>query len=479
MGVSAAEANELATRHGIHPGLFLIEGEPRTVEVKSFWIDRYPVTRAQYKTFMEATGHRAPRGWAGGDYPPGTENFPVVEVDWFDAAEYAAWAGKRLPTEQEWLRAWGGPWEENRRKAAGPELSMWWGPNRPVGAAAALAGRYGVQDMTGLISHWTSSSSGTEAGQACYIVKGAPWFEKRPWAHRARNRSASAHFSRIHAWLGFRCAAERDVGGDTLAKASGKTFKPDLPKIRGDLYGKSPITFRPHGKSSPFIDVHLPFLSAGRLQSYMPENFSFNGIRIAWRYPPDFRWNLRNDGTRGSYEQSFPLGVSLRVEVACGTDEMRFDITVSNLTTGTLKKVSTNTCLACEWSPYFNDPLVERTMLWTARGLTPRLKMAPLESGEFLHLGYPVDESPRADDNGRSVTLPYIFIRSAEGGYLIAHVSQNVTEIGSNSQYSCLHTEPAWPEIPPGKSRTITSRFYILRGTAEDLLERARKDFGE
>jgi gamma-glutamyl hercynylcysteine S-oxide synthase len=82
-----------------------------TMPVKAFYIDKYPVTNAEFKKFLDAS-HYHPKDdlnflkdWKSGTYPEGWANKPVTWISIEDARAYANWAGKRLPHEWEWQYA--------------------------------------------------------------------------------------------------------------------------------------------------------------------------------------------------------------------------------------------------------------------------------------------------------------------------------------------------------------------------------------
>ena len=141
-----------------------------TVYVDAFYIDKYEVTNAQYKEFVDANPQWRKNGilhayhngsylsdWNVNDYPIGKGEHPVTYVSWYAAMAYAQWAGKRLPTEAEWEKA-------ARGGAVGQRYP--WGNSIDSGkanygtniGATTRVGNYpannGLYDMAGNVREW-------------------------------------------------------------------------------------------------------------------------------------------------------------------------------------------------------------------------------------------------------------------------------------------------------------------------------------
>ena len=132
-------------------------------------MDKYPVTNAQFKKFLDATHYQPAdelnflKDWKNGNYPQGWGNKPVTWVSLEDARAYAAWAGKRLPHEWEWQ------WRRRARMGASIPGAMNGMPRRcpcptrrtidarpdDVDAHPKGASPFGVMDLVGNVWQWT------------------------------------------------------------------------------------------------------------------------------------------------------------------------------------------------------------------------------------------------------------------------------------------------------------------------------------
>jgi formylglycine-generating enzyme required for sulfatase activity len=157
--------------------------------LKPFYIDKYPVTNAQFKAFLDAT-HYAPRDsinflrdWKDGEYRQGWNNRPVTWVSLEDARAYAAWAGKRLPHEWEWQFAaqgtdgrvypWGDQWLPANMPSPDPGRTMR-GPDA-VDAHPQGASPFGVMDLVGNVWQWTDEFEDDHTRAA--IVRGGEYYQ--------------------------------------------------------------------------------------------------------------------------------------------------------------------------------------------------------------------------------------------------------------------------------------------------------------
>jgi formylglycine-generating enzyme required for sulfatase activity/predicted Ser/Thr protein kinase len=190
------------------------------VSVKPFFIDANDVTRQQYQDFVSKTGHQSSSNWLGKNFPAGTGNLPVTDVNWDDANAYAKWAGKRLPTEEEWEFAargtddrrypWGNDWQSGSANANGASKSL-----ADVGSYKGES-PYGVMDMVGNAWQWTASKLAAYPGGQLSkqpsgdlrVIRGGSFTESKDEATTTYRRGYPARGNYDYANTGFRCAKD-------------------------------------------------------------------------------------------------------------------------------------------------------------------------------------------------------------------------------------------------------------------------------
>lgn len=205
----------------IPEGEFLYGEERLPVTLPGYWIDVTPVTQGEYQRFLQANPddpvpfrdkppsepynwdqeHRTP--------PPGKERHPVVLVSWHDAVAYVEWAGKRLPTEEEWEKAargtdgreypWGNTWDPAKCNTAEGKA----GGTTPVGRYSPHGDSpYGCVDMAGNVWEWTASD--WDAVHRWKVVRGGFWFISGSQHARAAFRYSGRPNYRDDFFMGFR-----------------------------------------------------------------------------------------------------------------------------------------------------------------------------------------------------------------------------------------------------------------------------------
>jgi serine/threonine-protein kinase len=194
------------------------ESPAHTVKVKPFFIDKTEVTNEQYAEFVRQSRRQPPSHWTGGSFPPGEANFPVVNVSWNDANDYAQWAGKRLPTEEEWefaargrdgrLYPYGNEWKPRYSNAAEDGYRK----ARAVGSYPEGASPFGVMDMAGNVAEWTASDYRPYPGSKAKPEDGFKVMRGGAFNTKAIQQTATDRFydapTKTFDYVGFRCAKD-------------------------------------------------------------------------------------------------------------------------------------------------------------------------------------------------------------------------------------------------------------------------------
>ncbi|TQL23564.1 formylglycine-generating enzyme required for sulfatase activity [Streptomyces sp. SLBN-134] len=191
----------------VEEGIFLAGPDNKPTWTNTYLIDVHPTTNADYARFVRATGHRAPQHWPEGRCPDSVFDHPVVWVTWDDAAAYAAWAGKALPTSTQWEKAARGskgrsyPWGDAPTAAKCNVLDSGIGRTTPVTRYQSGVSPYGVFDMCGNTWEWCATES--EPGR--HELKGSAFTS--PFTRAAPSLTNDANDTMRDNDTGFRCVS--------------------------------------------------------------------------------------------------------------------------------------------------------------------------------------------------------------------------------------------------------------------------------
>ena len=199
----------------------------RSVKLRAYALELTPVTNAQFERFLKAAHHKPVhpqnflKHWQNGAPPPGREEHPVVYVSLEDARAYAAWAGRRLPTEEEWQYAAQGPaalrypWGNEMKPDCCNDGQT--SATTPVRAFPQGRSPFGCYDLCGNVWEWTESERSDGRTRFC-ILKGGSFYRARGSAWYADGGAKPASFAAkfLLMWpgldrcatIGFRCAVD-------------------------------------------------------------------------------------------------------------------------------------------------------------------------------------------------------------------------------------------------------------------------------
>ncbi len=201
--------------------------------VKPFYMDRYPVTNAEFKRFLDATGYLPKdngnflKDWKSDTYPAGWGNKPVTWVSIEDAREYAHWTGKRLPHEWEWQLAaqgndgriypWGSEWNVFKHTVPLADRNRTLRDPDDVNANPVGASPFGIMDLVGNVWQWTDEyiDEHTRAailrGGSYYQPQGSKWYFPQAYRNDQHGKLLlmAPSYDRA-ATVGFRCVVDAE-----------------------------------------------------------------------------------------------------------------------------------------------------------------------------------------------------------------------------------------------------------------------------
>lgn len=460
VGSSVADREELGRRYGFHPSFLGDELDAKDVELKEFFMDEYPVTNAQYAAFIAATGAPEPYDWPL-HATPERAHHPVVGVGGEDAKRYAEWAGKRLPTPEEWEAAFRGMPLQPVRKVKG---SHW----LPITFTAAddpgPRSEFGVHGF-GQVTEWTTATT-MNGPHPFRLMKGAWWMVEEGWG--LRPQASSFGFAPwCRQWTGLRCAADRDV-----ASVPTGTLNPPCPNYHLspiDLTRKAATVLTGGGGGGASIE--FPGIREA-LGVAAPE-----GCPVDDGPAPAFKSELAGGtvagkaGERVAYTLKSP-DLDLEVEFKAGADWVELDYAVVNRRTVPVT-VRPSSCVCAGLMDPFYDFEGSRTHICFGRGGWVPLRSLPRHGNVKRWISYttpyePCPETALVGVIGRD--SPYIF------GYGRVGLTHPLN-VANNWCFSCLHLDPLM--VAAAGARVATrARLYCIRGGLDELRARFVQDFG-
>jgi hypothetical protein len=398
-----------------------------------------------------------------------------------DAAAYASWAGKRLPSAEEWeaamtdptpaLFAWGDAWPGPLQLRREARISWDLPGTRKVGTGECGRSASGIEDFAGQVLEWVSNVV-PHHGVQFQLLKGASWFHEDPVNFRVA-AGWYAYEGWRSAFTGFRCA----LNGDKRPRSVPSSASPDALSAEeaAKRLETAPVAGPPvlsaGGGASRSVSVAVPCFGPYRVAISAPETITWNGASVlTWRNTPDLKWTLRS-AERAVYEMKFDdLHVSAEFLAREDMVEQRFTAVNRSGKEGTFR---TSSCFNLQSHAMFYDCEQLRTYALDAQSRFVPLRRLS-RGGDCVRW----ITGPRARELGDNLRWAVLAVVSRDGRGVIASGRSGQASdfsVATNTLFTCLHTD-ATARVAAQSKVTTRQIFWFLPGNLGDLAKRYAKD---
>lgn len=234
------------------------------------------------------------------------------------------------------------------------------------------------------------------------------------------------------------------------------------------------------------ISFELPGLPGDDFLLVVPELVSdAEEALLPWSHASP-EWDIEKDSARCLIE--IPQTILMEAEVLFGGEQIRVEVTVTNLSNRVWRLTNLFTCFAFYKAPRFNNKDLRRTFIPVGEHEWKSVAdlFAEHDPGDGIHTFFPVKGGPVISDLwlGRSIKQQHpqvasrgaMCVVSTDGKWVAGMTSPDPAYVFNNRQQHCIHADPLLGTVGPGQVAQAVNTLWVFRGTLEDFDARTSKD---